>query len=340
MKEFEIRPKGTEELLAEARREDMKKFFLDETGQINNKFLCNVSCVSCGSNDTSFAFEKEGFLFRRCSCRTLFISPRPAPERLAQFYSESKFISLFIKEVLEKTKEIRKEKIFIPRAKRLLRLLKKYQIGGQIFIEVGGGNGLFLEILRKEGANFNRFINIEASKDGYNLSKKRGIESIQAMIEDIDFEQKKLSPDVIVSFELIEHIFDPENFLAKCYQALKRGGCFYLTTPNINGYDLLILEKESDNIGGPGHLNYFTPKSLSFLLKKVGFEVLEISTPGLLDVDIVYNKMCSGKKEVVDKIDKFNSYLLDQEEDVKNNFQRFLQKNRLSSNMAILALKQ
>jgi len=38
--------------------------------------------------------------------------------------------------------------------------------------------------------------------------------------------------DIVVSFQVVEHIKDDENFISEAYRVLKRGGLFILTTPN------------------------------------------------------------------------------------------------------------
>jgi hypothetical protein len=81
------------------------------------------------------------------------------------------------------------------------------------------------------------------------------------------------------------------------------------------------------------HLNFFNPKSISILLKKVGFEVLEVTTSGKLDIDIMNNNK--------DKIkDRFWKYFLGYStEEEKENMQKCLSKNLLSSHIMIIYKK-
>ena len=81
------------------------------------------------------------------------------------------------------------------------------------------------------------------------------------------------------------------NFIKKINALLGKNGIFIFTLPNIEGFDLTVLEKNSDNIWGPNHLNYFNPKSVGLLCKQGGFDIVHLETPGLLDVDIVKNKI-------------------------------------------------
>lgn len=181
-------------------------------------------------------------------------------------------------------------------------------------------------------ACFKRHINIEPSKEGAKLTKEKGLEVVNDFIEAVDFD---FEVSAITAFELLEHLFNPLGFIKKVNSLLCDNGLFILTTPNIEGFDLIVLGKSSANIGAPNHLNYFNPKSIGLLCERGGFEIIHIETPGVLDVDIVKNKI----KEGIRINDNFVSSLMGKKEQVLNNFQKFLQENNLSSNMLIVARK-
>ncbi|MEM5875584.1 MAG: class I SAM-dependent methyltransferase [Candidatus Aenigmatarchaeota archaeon] len=293
--------------------------------------ILSVNCPACGDKNAIKEFVKEKFTFKRCkNCDTLYISPRPKQDKLLEYYKNSKSIDFFTKEILEKTANIRKKKIFLPRAKKVLSYIEKLNIPRGLFVEIGGGNGIFLEVMQELKANFQKYLNIEPSKTGALLTRKRGFSVINDFVENV----AKLNADCICAFELIEHVFDPYNFCLKINKLLKKHGVFILTTPNIEGFDFIILSRNSDNIGGPNHLNYFNMRSIEILLKRTGFSVIEIETPGMLDVDIVYNK--SKKYKIKDK---FINFLITKRVEVLPNFQKFLQENKLSSNMMVVAQK-
>lgn len=47
--------------------------------------------------------------------------------------------------------------------------------------------------------------------------------------------------DVIVSFQVIEHLFKPESMIAQVKKHLKPGGLFIITTPNIEGVGAKVM---------------------------------------------------------------------------------------------------
>jgi len=333
LKEEQIRPSEVERKTHQLRLNDIKKHFLDNKGNINYKFFVEVRCPACDGDNYVIEFIKEEFNFRRCkNCNTLYISPRPNQERLLEYYKNSHSIEFFTKEILERTAHVRKEKIFKPRAKKVISYLEKLDISKGLFVEIGGGNGLFLEVMKTLNASFKRYLNIEPSKAGALLTKKRGFNVISDFVENVN----GIKADCICAFELIEHLFKPYKTCLKINNLLKKKGIFILTTPNIEGFDLVLLGCNSDNIVGPNHLNYFNPKSIEILLRKSGFSIINIETPGVLDVDIVYNRFIKDKNRIKDK---FINFLFSKHPEVLPDFQKFLQKNKLSSNMMVVAQK-
>ena len=91
------------------------------------------------------------------------------------------------------------------------------------------------------------------------------------------FEDVKLvegSYDIIVAFDVVEHVYFPGNFINKCYQLLKDGGRLIIVVPNHN--DVLLSNYDCDNYKNfyyhKAHINYFTPDSIKYLCESVGFK--------------------------------------------------------------------
>ncbi len=70
------------------------------------------------------------------------------------------------------------------------------------------------------------------------------------------------------------------------------------------------------------------------LLEKAGFKIVELSTPGELDVNIVENTITENPGIA---ISRFARQILRQPERVKKAFQAFLSSNQLSSHVRVVA---
>lgn len=330
LKEREIRPQDLIKKCDKLHAKDVTLFFANQ-----NDFI-KVSCPACNSSNYNHKFDKGIFKFYECSrCGTLFINPRPSSEQLSSFYKNSKSIDFWSKHIFPVSEKARTKNIFIPRAKLIVSLLKEHHVGKiETMLEIGPGYGSFLEVARDLKLAKN-FLAVEPSRPAAQKCRKRGFDVFEEMIENVNLEKKV---DLVVNFELIEHLFNPKSFIKVCNKMLKKKGLFILTTPNIKGFDLMTLGKLSNNITGPNHLNYFNPKSLSRLLEDCGFEVLDVKTPGKLDAEIVRNKILSGDF-TIDNQSFLKHVLITEWESLGEQFQRFLANNLLSSHLWIIARK-
>ena len=144
-----------------------------------------------------------------------------------------------------------------------------------------------------QAATFKRVVAVEPTPSLADTCRTRGVEVIQSTIEQARLEH---GVDVVVSFEVIEHLFDPAAFVVRCRDVLRSRGLLVLTCPNIQGFDIDVLGPVSPAIDVE-HLNYFHPASLSALLVSHGFEVLETSTPGIHAVGDV--NTYPGKRKLI-----------------------------------------
>jgi hypothetical protein len=136
-----------------------------------------------------------------------------------------------------------------------------------------------------------------------------------------------------VSFELFEHLYDPELFLQNVYSGMQKDDLFIFTTLSGMGIDIQILRADAKAISPPHHLNFFNPKSVTILLQKVGFEVLEAKTPGKLDIDILKNNTQYLPEGF------WKNYFIYATEVEQDNMQLFISEAGLSSHMMITCKK-
>jgi SAM-dependent methyltransferase len=163
------------------------------------------------------------------------------------------------------------------------------------------------------------------------ICKDRGIDTIHGRMSHIPYLQKKI--DVITAFEVLEHVVSPMDFLTECCAMLFTYGILVLTCPNFESFELSVLHEDSDSVDAE-HMNYLNPESIKELLRNTGFDVLEISTPGVLDCELV-----KSKKDKVEWKGSFPELIFDKR-NIEESFQKFLSDNLLSSHMQIIARKK
>jgi 2-polyprenyl-3-methyl-5-hydroxy-6-metoxy-1,4-benzoquinol methylase len=183
---------------------------------------------------------------------------------------------------------------------------------------------------------YERVVAVEPTPDLAETCRKRGLDVIEKPIEKIQLDNIE-GFDVVVSFEVIEHLFNPNEFIGNMVKLLKPGGLIITTCPNGEGFDVETLGVLSDTVDHE-HLNYFNQRSLAKLLGELGLEVLESFTPGVLDADLVRNKILSAEFEISNQ-PFLKKVLIDNWEQLGTPFQDYLAQQGLSFNMWLVARK-
>ena len=144
------------------------------------------------------------------------------------------------------------------------------------------------------------------------------------------------SADLVFYNDQIKTEYDPDCRLGEIYSLLKNNGLLLLTARAGCGFDILSLKGNNKNIYPYEHISLPSIRGFKALLDRNGFEILEITTPGMMDVKYV--------KESLDGLDEdamFLRLLLTESNDIMlQEFQRFLQKSCMSSFVRILARKR
>lgn len=333
LSEKEIRPEGKRQYYWDLLEKEVTKL-LDEQNKLKKEFQVNIVCPLCNQDTPKPLFEKRGFDFVQCpQCDLVYVNPIPSQDKISDFYN-SEALNYMQQVLLKETADVRKKKIHIPRAQRLKKIVPKGKL-----LELGCAVGYFLEVAQEVGEW--QLYGVEANKQSADyVRQKLNIEIYAGLLEKLSLPANFF--DVIVSFEVIEHITNPLEVVSNCYSILKKGGYLLISTPNIAGYDFQVLGKNHRSYSPPGHLVYFTPDTFTKLLQKASFSDVEITTPGLLDVENVRNEI-SRNSQLNLKLDQFTrDFLMQDTENFKKareEFQTILARNKLSSHMIALCKK-
>ena len=327
MKETDIRPEKLISRYMELSAEDADKCFKDSSRYA-------IPCVGCGAQKHNVQFTKNNFEYTQCeTCGSLYQSPRPPIDAFEAFYRNSESSRFWAEEFFPAVAETRRSKIFKPRVDRLSDLCSDTGIDVINLVEVGAGYGIFLEEWRDKHPSVNALA-IEPSESLANECRAKGFEVIEDIAENVTGCDDHA--DLVVCFEVLEHVYDPLEFMKVLTKMARPGGFVFISTLCIDGFDIQTLWEKSNSIFPPHHINFLSVDGFEQLFHRAGLENVDVRTPGVLDVDIVRN--AARKDSDLLSQNRFVNHILDND-GLADSFQKFLSENKLSSHAWVIGRK-
>ncbi|HKQ38965.1 MAG TPA: class I SAM-dependent methyltransferase [Verrucomicrobiae bacterium] len=165
-------------------------------------------------------------------------------------------------------------------AERILRRIRRTGITfepGAIVLDIGCSEGYLLEAIRKRfGA---QAIGVDVDERTIERARKNYPEVIfhRGLVQDLFDRLPKA--DVVIASAIVEHVIDPEGFLAQLRRLLKPGGKVFLLTPNASSIYYSLTGswwRELLSIGE--HIYLFTPESLGAAAERAGMKLHRLAT--------------------------------------------------------------
>jgi 2-polyprenyl-3-methyl-5-hydroxy-6-metoxy-1,4-benzoquinol methylase len=328
LKESEIRPQKLFNQYLKLAREDIERYFSDRS-----RFV-EVACPACSCDKWVPGMVKFEFHYVLCSdCGSLYLSPRPTEEMYIKYYQEAESVKFWSSHFFKETAEARRRKIFRPRAQLVAEWAKKSGIPSNangVFVDIGSGYAIFLDEVRRLDY-FGQIVGIEPESNLARVGRDRGFDIIEKKLEDI--QDGEVGADFATAFEVLEHVFSPQEFLIAARRILSPGGILVFTTLTVSGFDIQVLWENSKSVYPPHHINLLSVQGMRSLMERSGLHLIDLSTPGELDVEIVQN-IQHEKPEI--RLPRFAATIINAPEAVRSNFQDFLKTNALSSHIRII----
>lgn len=327
-REFELHPPDT--------FDKYLRIIKDELHLLIKKWdLFDINCPACNSNEKELAFSKFGMKYVECkNCKTLYVTPRPSENDISTFYRTSKAMKYWNEHFYKETIISRKRVILKPRALWVVNVTENYFKKPKHFIDVKSKYFDFLKEIEKHNL-FEKISMVDPLIDVNSSGRPQHMQTVMKPLTKISSEECRCH--AISALEVVDRISNPRGFLSKARSLLLDKGLLFLTTSTISGFDLQILWNHSKSIYPLDHINLFSIEGIIKLLSSCGFDIIELSTTGQLDLEIVKH----AKKNKPDlEIPRFISYLIDYRNDNAHRaFQEFLQRFNLSSHLRIAAQK-
>lgn len=219
-------------------------------------------CKICsGSLNTAAPLgHKNNYHFLQCPvCTTITVSPFPSLAELQAFYQSYKGTVDYNKKADKKLSRAKK------RIKRLIPLSP-----GKRFLDVGCNYGFTVKSALDLGLQA-KGIDIDATAVA--ASQKTYGTNFFSVSSVEDYAASGQKADILYTSEVIEHVHDPERFVASIAKILDKNGILYLTTPDAGHWRRPKIFADWEQAMPPEHITYFTRKSIALLLEKHGLKV-------------------------------------------------------------------
>lgn len=142
-------------------------------------------------------------------------------------------------------------------------------------MDLGCGNGSITELLHRRGYSV---VGVDPSEEGIKQAKERypHLKIHRGSAYD-DLRKEHGEFDIVVSLEVVEHIYSPRDYARTVYDLLAPGGTAIVSTP-YHGYLKNValavtgkLDKHFTALWDHGHIKFWSIRTLTALLEEKGF---------------------------------------------------------------------
>ncbi len=197
-------------------------------------------------------------VYRCIKCDHYFIT-QPSAEILQESYEEV--------EDFEYLQNIEiKRKTFAQAYNKITRYLED----SNVLLEVGSYAGIFLKELQSHGF---QALGVEPSYWGSEYAISQGLNVLQGTFENIH-DKIKNDFDMVVSWDVLEHVKDPVLFMTLLSKKVKSGGYLSISTLDRDALIVKLLGKRWPWIL-PMHLHYFDKRTIKSLGERNGLQLVE-----------------------------------------------------------------
>ncbi len=245
--------------------------------------LEEINCNLCGGTKQKELFDLNPFKLVQCGdCGLNYVSPRYTEDRVLKLYDDSYFTNpgffsgdssriYGYSDYGEGRDNV--ETMY----RKIVWRMEKFVKPGRL-LEIGSAYGYFLNQARKKGWEVS---GIELSSNARTACESEfGIRPFAGTLNEFEPSDQF---DSIVFFDVLEHMHDPVKTLQSINAMLKPKGLLVLAVPNSASWVLRFLGARWEDLqraNSGEHLYFFNSETLSRILEKTGFEVLEVKTMG------------------------------------------------------------
>ncbi len=243
-----------------------------------------VDCPTCKQEEVIPAFERYGIAYVECpDCGSLYAPLRPSEDELWAWYRESVPAHFWRDQLLPASELARYEKVTKPRADWVLDGIAEYVTSARRLVDISSyGRGL-LDLVAAENHGLVELVAAGMTADLEGMSTSR-VRVQPTRVADLS---EHGPVDVVVAVDALDRATDLGVLVGALGKLLAPGGVVFATAPVASGFEIQTLWERSPTVIPPDKLNLPTVGGLQKLFSAPTWEILELSTPGMFDVEMV-----------------------------------------------------
>ena len=229
--------------------------------------LCGCGLLEQGYSITRYELKYKTDI---CSgCGFIFMNPAFTDDVISSFYTEEYYSGKADYSYIDE-RSIKKYSAYV--WDRRISVIHRYIKTGS-FLDVGSSFGGLLDSAEKYFTPYGIELSEYASTHS---ALKHGSRIHRGTLDDHPFPGSFFS--VITMIELIEHLYDPMKAIRECHRLLTENGLLVIQTANMAGMQAVNAGADYEYYM-PGHLSYFTKRSLTLALRNAGFRRIKVFYP-------------------------------------------------------------
>lgn len=221
-------------------------------------------CPICFSIDVYTRDQVDGHVIRACRrCKCRYLASVPAVEMIER----TRLLRLDRAREREEVAS-RAERAMHRTMKRRVKRLRKLLPHGARVLEVGARSGELGLLLRDHFS----YTGIELDAASARAARGAGLEVFRASLT--DFVSLAGPYDAVLMFDVIEHLPNPHDAVAKIRELVRPGGHLVLSTPDTESVTALALGRRWSAHKVPEHIVLYSRSALVEMLENAGFEIV------------------------------------------------------------------
>jgi len=210
------------------------------------------------------------------------MNPGPTEEIVKELYESSANYEFWSKEMYPATRESRRATLHRSRAEFVASKIGQALESKAIrILEVGAGTGDSISVLKEIYLGESACYVIEPNPSMWAAISENNLKIVESLSE-----LEPQSFDLILGFEVLEHVLNPVDFLKTYSNFLASNGLMIFSTPNSHSMEVQLLKEKSTTVDIE-HISILSPPGIHSLAKSCSLEVVEIETPGEFDLELI-----------------------------------------------------